>query len=82
MKVQIEEKKLTEKQRQECLEKAKQELDEVVLGENESLEHVDQSLYLPETLQEGPWKRNMDFLIMKCLMQKEVFWMGLRNLFW
>lgn len=53
IKIQIEEKKLTNTQKQECLEKAKQELDKVILGENVSLEQVEQSLYLPETLQEG-----------------------------
>ena len=53
MKIQVEERKLTKKQKQECLEKAKQELDEVAAGGNASLEQVQQSLYLPEILQEG-----------------------------
>lgn len=53
MKIQVEERRLTKKQKQECLEKAKQELDEVAAGGNASLEQVQQSLYLPETLQEG-----------------------------
>ena len=53
MRIQIEEKKLTKKQKQEYLEKARKELDRIILGENTSLESVSQPLYLPETLQEG-----------------------------
>ncbi len=53
MRIQIEEKKLTKKQKQEYLEKARQELDRIILGENTSLESVSHPLYLPQTLQEG-----------------------------
>lgn len=53
MAVQIEEKKLTKGQRQECFKKAKQELDKLILGGNTSLNHVSKPLYLPETLQDG-----------------------------
>lgn len=53
LKIQIEEKKLTEEQRKEYFEKAKKELDIVILGENTSKESVTKSLYLPETLQDG-----------------------------
>ncbi|MCI8683139.1 MAG: hypothetical protein HFH50_09125 [Lachnospiraceae bacterium] len=53
MKVQVEEKKLTRKQKQEYLDRAKEELDQEILGDNPSLEAVSQSLYLPEVLQEG-----------------------------
>lgn len=51
--IQIEEKKLTKEQRQECLKDAKQELDVLILGENPSLERVSKPLYLPEALQGG-----------------------------
>lgn len=53
LKIQIEEKKLTEEQRKEYFKKAKKELDVVILGENTSKESVTKSLYLPETLQDG-----------------------------
>ncbi len=53
MRIQIEEKRLTENQKKEYLEKAKQELELLIFGENDSLEQVEQSLYLPEVLQEG-----------------------------
>ncbi len=53
MKIQVEEKKLTKKERQEYLDRAKEELDQVVPGDNPSLESVSEPLYLPETLQEG-----------------------------
>ena len=51
--VQAEEKKLTGKQKQEYLEQAKQELEQVLPGENPSVNHVSKSLYLPATLQNG-----------------------------
>lgn len=51
--VQAEEKKLTRKEKQEYLERAKQELDQVISGENPSVDHVSKSLYLPKTLQDG-----------------------------
>ncbi len=53
MKIQVEEKKLTKKQKQEYLDRAKEELDKVIPGDNPSLESVSESLYLPEVLQEG-----------------------------
>ncbi len=53
IKVPVEEKLFTKKQRQECFRQAKLELDQAILGENESLDKVQECLYLPETLQEG-----------------------------
>ena len=53
VKVPVEEKQLTKKQRKECFRKAKQELDQAILGENVSLDNVQSSLHLPDTLQEG-----------------------------
>ncbi|MEY8391199.1 hypothetical protein D3Z36_04505 [Lachnospiraceae bacterium] len=53
MRLEIEEKKLTRKQRKEYFKQAKQELSRLILGENTSLEQVTKSLYLPQYLQEG-----------------------------
>lgn len=52
LKLEIEERRLTTAQRQECLERAKQELDVAILGENLSKDQVTGSLYLPQYLQE------------------------------
>ena len=61
MDVQVEERKLTEAQCQEYFEKAKQELDTLILGKNESLEEVEEPLYLPETLQGGAVEAEYQF---------------------
>lgn len=53
LELEIEEKKLTKAQKEEYLEAAKKELDELILGENLSKDEVTQSLYLPEYLQDG-----------------------------
>lgn len=53
VKVPVEEKQFTKKQRKECFGRAKRELDKAILGENISLDKVQSSLYLPSTLQEG-----------------------------
>lgn len=53
MSVEIAERKLTDRQRQEYFEEAKKELDILILGENESKEEVTTSLYLPDTLLDG-----------------------------
>ena len=69
MKVQVEEKKLTRKQKQEYLDRAKEELDQMILGDNPSLEAVSQSLYLPEVLQEGAVEAEYRFSIPdRCLI--------------
>ncbi len=52
LKLEIEERKLTKVQRQECLKRAKQELDIAILGENVSKDQVTGSLYLPQYLQQ------------------------------
>lgn len=51
--VEIAEKKLTKKQRKQCLDQAKKELDQVIIGENISLDQVTKPLFLPEYLQDG-----------------------------
>lgn len=61
LKLQIEEKKLTKEQRQECLKEAKKELDQVIAGENPSKEEVSSALYLPQTLQEGAVEAEYQF---------------------
>lgn len=53
VKVPVEEQQFTVKQRKKCFKQAKLELDKAILGENESLDKVQASLYLPDTLQEG-----------------------------
>ncbi len=51
--VQVEERKLDAAERQAYFEKAKEELDAAVLGDNPSLDEVTSPLFLPETLQDG-----------------------------
>ena len=51
--MEIAEKKLTKKQRKQCLDQAKKELDQVIIGENISLDQVTKPLFLPEYLQDG-----------------------------
>lgn len=51
--VQVEEKKLTDKQKQEYFTKAKEELDKVILGENESKDEITEPLNLPSGLLDG-----------------------------
>lgn len=51
--VTVEERKLTEKEKEEILKKAKTELEKLILGENRSLENISKDLYLPEDLQNG-----------------------------
>lgn len=51
--VEIAEKKLTKKQRKKYLDRAKKELDQVIIGENVSLDQVTKPLFLPEYLQDG-----------------------------
>ncbi|MCI8300094.1 MAG: hypothetical protein HFI69_07065 [Lachnospiraceae bacterium] len=51
--LEIEEKRLTKIQKQDCLKKAKQELSRMIPGENPSLEQVTESLVLPQYLQDG-----------------------------
>jgi len=61
LEVQIEERKLTEAQCEEYFERAKQELDVLILGENPSLDEVSQSLQLPDTLQDGAVEAEYQF---------------------
>ncbi len=61
LKLEIAEKKLTKAQKRECLEKAKMELDALILGSNPSKDQVTESLYLPEYLQEGAVEATYQF---------------------
>lgn len=51
--VTVEERKLTEKEKQEVFKKAKTELEKLILGENKNFENISKDLYLPEELQNG-----------------------------
>ncbi|MCI9136950.1 MAG: type II secretion system F family protein [Lachnospiraceae bacterium] len=53
MNVQVKERKLTSQERQEYFDKAKEELDKAVLGENKRKDEITKPLYLPKTLQNG-----------------------------
>ena len=53
MNVQVKERKLTSQERQESFDKAKEELDKAVLGENKRKDEITKPLYLPKTLQNG-----------------------------
>ena len=53
LKLEIGEQKLTREQREEYLDRAKRELDLLILGENSSKDEITQALYLPEYLQNG-----------------------------
>ena len=59
--VEIAEKKLTDKQRQEYFELAQKELDTLIPGNNSSKEEVTTSLYLPETLLDGAVEAEYSF---------------------
>ncbi len=59
--LEIAEKKLTKVQKRKCLEKAKTELDTLVLGSNPSKNQVTERLYLPEYLQEGAVEATYQF---------------------
>ncbi len=61
LKLEIAERKLTKEQRKECLEKAKEELDALIVGSNPSKDQVTEKLYLPETLQEGAVEADYQF---------------------
>lgn len=61
LKVQVEERKLTEEQCQEYFKEAKEELDRLILGENPSLDEVTESLYLPEDLADGAVEAQYQF---------------------
>lgn len=61
LKLEIAEKKLSKAQREEYLEKAKDELDMLILGENPSKDEVTESLNLPAYLQEGAVEAAYDF---------------------
>ncbi len=51
--VSLEKRKLTDKEKRSYLEKARQEIDQIVLGENESTDEVRGKVNLPGTLQDG-----------------------------
>ena len=53
MSVEVSEEKLSQREKQEIFEKAKEELEERILGENVSLQEITGDLYLPQTLQES-----------------------------
>lgn len=53
MNVQVKERKLTSQERQQSFDKAKEELDKAVLGENKRKDEITKPLYLPKTLQNG-----------------------------
>lgn len=52
--VEVEEKKLTEEEISEMFQKVKKELDDRILGANKSVDQVNDSLYLPETVADFP----------------------------
>lgn len=52
--VEVEEKKLTEEEISEMFQKVKKELDDRILGVNKSTDQVNDSLYLPETVEDFP----------------------------
>lgn len=51
--VTAEERRLTEEERKAVFQKAQEELEQQMLGDNKSLEEICGSLYLPDTLQDG-----------------------------
>ncbi|MCD7818666.1 MAG: hypothetical protein LUH07_06400 [Lachnospiraceae bacterium] len=53
LEITIQERKYTDEEKQEFLDRALDELDELLLGENSSLDFVQTSLDFPESLQEG-----------------------------
>ncbi len=53
LKLEVAEKRLTRAQRKEHLEKAKKELDSLILGDNASKDEVTKALHLPDYLQQG-----------------------------
>lgn len=54
MMVEVGEKKLTEKEKQEMFRQIKKQLDRTILGENRSADQIQRSLYLPDTLENFP----------------------------
>ncbi|MCI8484159.1 MAG: hypothetical protein HFH41_07450 [Lachnospiraceae bacterium] len=61
LQVQIEERKLTKKEKEKYFEQAKQELDQVILGENTAKEKITESLNLPAVLQNGAVEAEYSF---------------------
>lgn len=53
LEVTVQERKYTEKEKQEFLDRALRKLDELLPGDNESLDKVQSDLYLPESLEDG-----------------------------
>ncbi len=53
LEITVQERKYTDREKQEILDRAIQKLDELLPGENESLDRVQSSLYLPESLEDG-----------------------------
>lgn len=54
MMVEVGEKKLTEKEKQEMFRQIKKQLDRTILGENRSADQIQRPLYLPDTLENFP----------------------------
>lgn len=61
MYLQVEERKLTAKERKEYFDKAKKELEQSILGENAAKDKITKPLYLPETLQNGAVEAEYSF---------------------
>ncbi len=59
--IEAEETRLSGAQRKERFEKAKRELDELILGNNESPDEVTEALFLPDTLQDGSVEAEYSF---------------------
>lgn len=53
MEITVQERKYTDQEKQELLDRALQELDELLPGENESLDRVQSDLYFPESFADG-----------------------------
>ena len=53
MEITVQERKYTDQEKQKLLDQALQKLDELLPGENESLDKVQSDLYLPESLEDG-----------------------------
>lgn len=59
--VTAEERKLTMEEKKEAFSKAQKELEQQILGANQSLEEINRDLYLPDTLQDGMVKVEYSF---------------------
>ncbi len=59
--VTAEERKLTMEEKKETFSKAQKELEQQILGANQSLEEINKDLYLPDTLQDGMVKVEYSF---------------------